>query len=124
MAIIDDLMQLTRHLHLDAEERSRPQHWRPATDVYRTPCGWLVKMELAGVRREDIELYTSGRLLVVRGRRLDRPIAHDCVLHSLEIAYAPFERSIELPHPLEGTQLEVDYADGMLWVRLSTPGGV
>ena len=115
-------MRLTRQLHLAAEERSRPLCWQPATDIYRTRYGWLVKMELAGVRREDIQLHISGRLLIVHGRRLDCPVVEECTLHSLEIAYSPFERSIELPVPLEGSRIAIEYRDGMLWVRLSTAG--
>ena len=42
--------------------------WRPATDVYRTPDGWLVKFELAGVSPEDVELTARGRALRIRGR--------------------------------------------------------
>ncbi len=122
MSILDDLMRLTRQLHLDAQERSRPLCWQPAADVYRTPAGWLVKVELAGVRQEDIELYTSGRVLLVRGKRWDRPMTVGCRLHSLEIAYSAFERCIELPADLERLRLSTEYRDGMLWIQLSTSG--
>ena len=120
MSMFDDLMRLTRQLHLTADKRSQPLFWEPATDIYRVRQGWLVKMELAGVRREDVQLHTSGRVLIVHGKRVDPPIVEECTLHSLEIAYSRFERSIEFPVPLEGARVSVDYRDGMLWVRLST----
>jgi HSP20 family protein len=122
MPILDDLMRLTRQLHLTAQERSCPACWQPATDIYRTREGWLIKMELAGVCEEEIELHTSGRVLVVRGRRCDRPLMEGCSLQSLEIAYSTFERCIELPATLEPARVSTEYRDGMLWVRLSTVG--
>ena len=33
--------------------------WQPRADVYRTPEGWLVKLELAGVRLDEIRLATE-----------------------------------------------------------------
>jgi len=34
--------------------------WLPAADVYQTDEGWLVKVELAGVSAEDIEIDIRG----------------------------------------------------------------
>jgi HSP20 family protein len=120
MSILDDLMQLTRRLHPAAGDRAQPLHWQSAVDVYRTRQDWLVKVELAGVHQEDVELVTSGRMLIVRGKRTDSSIIAEYTLHSLEIAYATFERSIELPVPLEGARISVEYHDGMLWLHVLT----
>jgi HSP20 family protein len=120
MSIFDDIAQLRQRLHLAAEDRAQPLHWQPAADVYRTGQGWLVKVELAGVRQEDVELLTSGRMLIVRGKRTDSSIIAEYTLHSLEIAYSSFERSIELPVPLEGARVSIEYRDGMLWIHLLT----
>jgi HSP20 family protein len=122
MTIFDDLMRLTRQLHLAEADRLQPIKWRPATDVYCTQEGWLVKMELAGVHDSDIELYLDGRILIVSGMRYDRPLMEGCKLHALEIAYSPFERSIEFPVDLDQAQIMTEYQDGMLWVRILTKG--
>ena len=42
-------------------------HWVPNTDVYITDAGLVVKVELAGVRIEDIELLATGTSLTLRG---------------------------------------------------------
>jgi HSP20 family molecular chaperone IbpA len=41
--------------------------WNPAADVYRTRDGWLVKLDLAGVKSDDIEITLDGALLRVSG---------------------------------------------------------
>ena len=43
--------------------------WFPAADVYSTPEGWLVKVELAGVSAEDIEIDIQGNVLYIAGAR-------------------------------------------------------
>ncbi|MEW5791891.1 MAG: Hsp20/alpha crystallin family protein [Pseudomonadota bacterium] len=118
----DDLMRLARRLQLAARERVQPLRWRPAADIYRTREGWLVKIELAGVRSEEIELKVSGRWLTVRGRRYDMALVEGCEHYSLEIAYSHFERSIELPCALEQARAVTQYRDGMLLVRIITEG--
>jgi HSP20 family protein len=95
--------------------------WQPAADVYRMPVGWLVKFELAGVRREDIDVTVQGRVLTVRGRRRDRcSVQEGCHCYTMEIAYDRFERSLELPCDLGSAAVDAEYRDGMLLVHIRT----
>lgn len=98
----------------------RDSFWTPPADVYRTPDGWLVKLELAGVRPEEVQLEASGRRLTIRGCRRDS-YAHESHSHYLmEIAYSCFERSLELPCDVERYSITTEYQDGMLLVRIRT----
>jgi HSP20 family protein len=88
--------------------------WRPSADIYRTPEGWVVKMELAGVRPEDINVLTSGSALYVSGVRRDWFVEEGWSHYSMEIAYDRFERAIELPLDLEQANISIEYRDGLL----------
>lgn len=92
--------------------------WQPATDIYRTREGWLIKAELAGVSIDDLEIAISGRLLSIRGTRCDREVVEGCEFYSLEIAYSQFDRAVELPCDLDQAQIVTSYRDGMLLVRV------
>ncbi|MFO0809640.1 MAG: Hsp20/alpha crystallin family protein [Gemmataceae bacterium] len=92
--------------------------WRPPTDVYRVPGGWLVKMELAGVEPEDIELSSHSRALRVRGRRRDCCVEPDCRQLHMEIAYSRFDRQVELPINIELCRITSEFRHGMLLVRI------
>ena len=96
--------------------------WRPATDVYRTPDGWLVKFELAGVEPADIELTALGRTLRVRGRRRDCCLADGCRQVRMEIAYSRFERQVELPGDVGYVRITTEFRQGMLLVRIRREG--
>lgn len=92
--------------------------WRPAADVYRTPYGWLLKFELAGVRLEDISIHRQGARITVSGVRRDWALEEGGQHHMMEIAYSRFERTVELPCDPGEARLRVEYRDGILLLRL------
>jgi HSP20 family protein len=92
--------------------------WQPAADVYRTPTGWLVKFELAGVRPGDVQLRVLGRRLTVSGARRDCCLHAGCRHHQLEIDYGRFERAVELPEPIDAARFSAEHEHGMLLVRI------
>src|SRR5437870_13537290 len=86
-------------------EAQRAADWHPATDIYRTRDGWLIKFALAGVQPEDIDVTVQGRKLRVRGTRRDTCSSEECRQVRIEIAYNPFERQVELPDDLQNIQI-------------------
>jgi HSP20 family protein len=114
-----DLIHLMRALFWPAGEL-RETLWRPAADIYRTRQGWLVKLDLAGVRPEDMGVEVHDNCLTVRGLRRDCTREEGCSYYRLEIAYSHFERRIELPCKLESAALATEYRDGMLLIHIRT----
>jgi HSP20 family protein len=103
-----------------SEAKALEDAWHPRADVYRMPDGWLVKLELAGVRPDDVQLATRGNMLWVHGTRRD-PRVRECLhCHRLEIEYSRFERLLELPGLSEAAEIGVSYQDGMLLIRIQT----
>ena len=45
--------------------------WNPPTDVYETCESMVIKMEVAGVKQEDMDISVDNNLLLIRGRRLE-----------------------------------------------------
>jgi HSP20 family protein len=92
--------------------------WQPAADIYRTADGWLVKVELAGVRPDEFEVRFAGQQLILRGRRRDWQIHDAGQCQSLEIVYDEFERRFDFPIDLTAARVETEYANGMLLLRI------
>ena len=101
-------------------ETMRETAWRPAVDVYRTPTGWLLKFDLAGVRPEDMSLTVEGCRVTIRGVRRDWLTEEGCRYYRMEITYNHFERTVELPCNVEPAAVATDYRHGMLLVHLTT----
>lgn len=88
--------------------------WNPAADVYRSPDGWVVKVDLAGVCMEELEVEIHEEMLHIRGCRKDTHIREGFTYHQMEITYSRFEKSIQFPAPIEGASIRQDYSDGFL----------
>jgi HSP20 family protein len=88
--------------------------WNPAADVYRSADGWIVKVDLAGVCMDELEVEIREAILTIRGCRKDTHIREGCTYHQMEITYSQFEKSIQFPAPIEGASIRRDYSDGFL----------
>lgn len=97
-------------------------HWRPFADIYRTPSGWLIKYDLAGVKLEDVEVTVKGSEITVSGFRRDWKLEEGSTHYSMEISYNRFERTIDLPCELDGARVAIEGRDGLLLVRLICQG--
>ena len=92
--------------------------WYPSADVYQTPTGWLVKVELAGVSAEDIEIDIQGNELYIAGTRRDKSCAAGVSYHQLEITYSRFEKTLKFPASIEGAKIEHNFDNGLLIIHL------
>ena len=92
--------------------------WHPPTDVYETEDGYQVKMELAGMRREEIQIVLSEGFLVVRGVREEANPVERVRFRQMEIKYGAFEVRMKIPHDVEQKEIEARYDNGFLRARL------
>lgn len=81
--------------------------------------GLVIKVELAGMRREDLELTIEGNRLRISGQRPDGCRAPKCKFLVMEINYGAFESVIELPAGYDLTQAKAAYQNGFL--RIDVP---
>src|SRR5882724_8774465 len=94
-------------------------HWVPNTDVYSTEEGLVVKLELAGMRSENLQITVEGNKLRISGQRPDGCRAAKFNFLAMEINYGPFETLLELPSGYELTQAKASYLNGFL--RIDVP---
>ena len=104
---------------LGGHEGSANGHWVPNTDVYVTDGGLVIKIELAGMKSENLEINVEGNRLRISGSRPDCCRAPKCNFLMMEINYGPFERFIELPSGYDLGQAKAAYLNGFL--RIDVP---
>jgi len=92
--------------------------WYPSADVFQTPDGWLVKVELAGVSAEDIDIDIQGNVLYIAGCRRDKSCAVGVSYHQMEITYSRFEKTLKFPASIEGASIEHNFDNGLLMIHL------
>lgn len=92
--------------------------WSPPTDIFETGDAIVIKMELAGVRDEDVQVHMSDNFLVIRGRRVDAQKVKPDNFHLMEIHYGRFERIFRLPAGLPAGKVTAVLSDGFLTVTV------
>ncbi|WP_376788883.1 Hsp20/alpha crystallin family protein [Thermoflexus sp.] len=90
--------------------------WRPPTDVYETDEAVVVRVEIAGLRPEDVMVALHDRWLVISGYRHDP--TPKVAYHQLEIHYGEFHVEVYLPWALDADAAQATYRDGFLMVTL------
>jgi HSP20 family protein len=104
---------------LSSNDISTRAHWVPNTDVYATDNGLVVKVELAGMRSEHLEITVEGSRLRISGNRPDGCRAAKASFLVMEINYGPFESVLELPEGYDLSQAKAAYLNGFL--RIDVP---
>src|ERR1041385_5515206 len=94
-------------------------HWVPNTDVYVTDNGLVIKVELSGMRNENLEITVEGNRLRISGNRPDGCRAAMCSFLVMEINYGPFESELEVPPGYDLSQAKAAYLNGFL--RIDVP---
>ena len=74
----------------------------------------MVKVDLAGVCMDELEVEIRDTILSIRGCRKDTHIRDGFTYHHMEITYSRFEKSIQFPAPIDGASIRRDYNDGFL----------
>lgn len=102
-------------------DRAAETHWVPNTDVYVIEDALIIKVELAGMRKEDLELTVERNRLTITGHRPDGCRPPKCKFLVVEIAYGSFQSVIELPPGYDLSQAKAAYQNGFL--RIDVPQG-
>lgn len=101
------------------EEVAGRGSWMPPVDIYETANHEVVlKAELPGLKRDDIDLTVENNTLTIRGeRRKDETVSEDRY-HRIERSVGPFLRSFTLPATVDAARVRAEYRDGVLTVTL------
>jgi HSP20 family protein len=100
-------------------EGSAKASWVPNTDVYATDNGLVIKVELAGMRSDNLEITVEGNRLRISGNRPDGCRAPQASFLVMEINYGPFESVLELPSGYDLSHAKAAYLNGFL--RIDVP---
>jgi HSP20 family protein len=118
-AMQDRMARLFGDVYLRDEDTSFRGSWAPAVDIYETESHDLViKAELPGMTREDIEVTVENSTLVLKGtKKFDSEIKEEHY-RRIERTYGTFNRSFTLPNTVDATKVSADYKNGVLTVKL------
>jgi HSP20 family protein len=92
--------------------------WTPALDLYEDKDALTVRAEIPGMNREKIDISLHDGLLTVSGERKAEDRGEGVELHRAECFHGRFQRSLELPKPVQSDRASATYKDGVLTIVL------
>jgi HSP20 family protein len=112
--------EIDRLFESPAENGSQPfsSGWVPAVDVYEDKDYLFVRAEVPGMKKEEIDISLHEGVLILSGeRKLEKEYAN-AESHRIERFVGRFQRSINLPQPVDAANVRASYKDGILAVAL------
>lgn len=97
------------------------RRWIPAMDLLETEDHLVLRADLPGVGRDDIEIEVKEGVLTVSGERRAQHEQKREGYHRVERSFGRFSRSLELPKGVEADHIEAAFEDGVLEVRMPKP---
>ena len=125
---ITDVAVLQNRLNSIFQDFARPEeateslaagNFVPAVDVYEDAQKLVLKLEVPGIRREDLDIRVEGRTLIVKGERKFESDEKEENFHRIERRYGSFVRSFTLPNTVDVENIEAQSTDGVLNITLA-----
>ncbi len=103
--------ELTRHMELF-------NGWSPALYLYEDQDNLIVKAELPGMKRDEIDISFHAGTLTLSGERKYEEQKEDAETYRAERFLGKFHRTLALPKPVEADKAQAAYKDGILTITL------
>ena len=103
----------------DNDDLTQRGDWLPPVDIYENANQEVVlKAELPGIAREDIDLRVENNTLTLRGERKRDVEVKQEQYHRVERSYGAFSRSFSLPNRIDTEKVRAEFRDGVLSIVL------
>jgi len=95
--------------------------WMPQIETFRRGDKLVLRADLPGLRKEDVNVEIEDGILTISGERSnENEEDRDGFYHS-ERSYGQFQRSLALPEGITGDSCEATFKDGVLEVTIPVP---
>ncbi|WP_321495952.1 Hsp20/alpha crystallin family protein [uncultured Desulfobacter sp.] len=103
---------------LGNQELLTPGDWVPRADIAETDLDFTIKVEVPEIKREDIRITIDNGVLNIRGERKQEKEDKNVKYHRIERHYGSFLRSFSMPDNVTEEQIEAQFNEGILTLRL------
>ena len=90
----------------------------PTVDIFEEGHDIVMKAELPGVKKEDIEVNITDDIITLSGEKRKEEKIEKKNYHRLERSYGSFVRSFRLPTEVQTEQVKAQFKDGILEIRV------
>lgn len=98
-----------------------PDEWMPDMDIFEREGKLIVRADVPGMKRHDLEVKVQGDTLVIRGQREEKEEVKETDYYHSERRSGAFTRTVALPDGVSAETIEAMYKDGVLEVTVPKP---
>ncbi|HOP55090.1 MAG TPA: Hsp20/alpha crystallin family protein [bacterium] len=91
--------------------------WTPACDIYETDKEVVVKANLPGVSKDNVEVVVTEDAVTIKGEAKEESEVKEKNYYRKELSYGAFQRVIPLPVPVKSDEAKATFKDGILEIR-------
>ena len=102
----------------------KPTTWAPRLDVFEKDNMFVVKAELPGVKKEDVQVELDNGALVIKGETKAETEVKQETYYRMERSYGTYFRRLPLPFEVTPEQVEATLQDGVLEIHVTRPAEV
>ena len=88
--------------------------WSPALDVYDSKNDIIVKADIPGMKKDEIDISVHGDTLVIKGEKKQEKEIKEKDFVRTERFYGSFNRAMHLPSSVEADKVSASYKNGVL----------
>jgi HSP20 family protein len=92
--------------------------WNPAVDVVQEDDRYQVRVDLPGMKRDEIDVTIHGNTLTISGEKKREAETKEENLYRSERYYGKFSRSLTLPSAVDAEKIAATYKDGVLEISI------
>ena len=95
--------------------------WNPSVDIYNEDDSIVLKAELPGIDKDNINIDVKDRVLTLKGERSSDNEVKEDKYYRRERSFGRFERRFSLPENVNADDIKADYKDGVLRIEIPKP---
>jgi len=89
--------------------------WAPSCDIEEEEDRYVIKADLPGVDKKDIDVKLENSVISIRGeKQTEKETGKGTKRHRTERFHGSFARSFSLPDAVKDERVEANYKDGVL----------
>lgn len=95
--------------------------WSPQTEVFERGNELVIRADLPGMTKDDIDVDIEDDAIIIRGERRDERTENEQGFYQTERSYGSFYRSIPLPQGIDAEQANASFNNGVLEITMPKP---
>ncbi|MDZ4231081.1 MAG: Hsp20/alpha crystallin family protein [Dehalococcoidales bacterium] len=118
LSVFDEMERLASDMWKSWTPTVCATHMHPSLDIYEEKDELVMRAELPGICKEDIDISLEGDCLTIKAEKKQEEVHEDATYYSCERCFGSYSRTVTLSFPVNSDKISSTYENGLLEIRL------